>query len=103
MCATFTTHWVCGCAEPGRRRNGCAGNCSGNNIRYDDTLDVFHDTRCPEHQYLSPPTSSDESASDTSAESSSTGAEETGGAEAAGGEKETGGSEQATAETAAKT
>lgn len=72
MCVVFTIHFACGCDQQGKAAsNGCSGNCSGDNVRYDENLDRDANMKCEEHQYVSPPTSSEESASDTSAETSS--------------------------------
>jgi hypothetical protein len=48
---------------------GCDGNCTGNNIQYDESQDEKRGGPCLEHQYISPPTSSDDSVSETSTES----------------------------------
>lgn len=58
MCATYTVHFTCGCDEPGRtERNGCDGNCTGDQIVYDEALDQNAGTPCAVHQYLTPVTS----------------------------------------------
>ena len=42
MYFTFTKHYErCGCDVPGREQsNGCSGNCTGDNIIYNETLDA---------------------------------------------------------------
>jgi hypothetical protein len=73
MCVTWTIHYACGCGLAAKApSNGCDGNCTGNNIRYDDGRDIVLSEDCPEHiaarQLDTPPTSSDSSASETSKE-----------------------------------
>ena len=69
MCFTFTKHYGCGCDVPGREEsNGCGGNCTGDNITYNDDMDETTADYCPAHkpQAASPITSSE---SEGSAES----------------------------------
>jgi len=62
-------HFVCGCDEERRvLNNGCPGNCSGNNIRYNKTLNRNEDRKYASHQYMNPPTNNDENVSDISTE-----------------------------------
>lgn len=73
MCITWTIHYACGCDGSGReRRSGCDGNCTGENIIYDESRDTTSPDECAEHiaarQLPTPSTSSDSSASDTSDE-----------------------------------
>lgn len=62
MCRTYTKHYACGCDEAVKARsNGCDGNCTGNNIIYDDSMDETSTEKCVNHVLQSPPTSSDSS------------------------------------------
>jgi hypothetical protein len=65
MCKTWTVHYVCGCDEAEKApSNGCDGNCTGDNIKYEDS-DVEMSEYCAEciaaRSLGTPPTSSEDS------------------------------------------
>lgn len=65
MCVTWTEYFTCGCADGRRdRSNNCDGTCTGDAIVYSEAKDVVRNEPCFKHQYLTPPSSSDESVSD---------------------------------------
>ena len=65
MCASYIERLACGCDVAKRCPiNGCDGRCA--QALYDETRDVNSSEICERHSYISPPTSSDESASETS-------------------------------------
>jgi hypothetical protein len=52
----------CGCGVQDRAPNGCDGNCTGENVTYDESRDTVDQGHCSDHSLPSPPTSSDSSA-----------------------------------------
>jgi hypothetical protein len=73
MCVIWTVYYACNCNEAAKISSGCDGNCTKQNIRYDNSRDVELSENCSQYiavrQFQTPPTSSDDfSASETSEE-----------------------------------
>jgi hypothetical protein len=67
MCVTYTKRFACSDTESvTTASNGCDGNCKGDNIRYDESLDIESPDNCPIHIHSMSPARTHSTTSDSS-------------------------------------
>lgn len=67
MCVTYTIRYACADEESVKAASGgCGGNCKGDNIRYDESLDSNSTGNCAIHTHSMSPAGSHSTTSDSS-------------------------------------